>query len=83
MVEKWKNERFRYFLFVWVWMGVGRPCPPVRNDIVTPRRLFSVPRRFKMGRGEEEMEGSHLKDGISDFSHSFLAISPETSVAIS
>ena len=21
-------------------MGVGRPCPPVRNDIVTPRHLF-------------------------------------------
>ena len=20
--------------------GVGRPCPPVRNDIVTPRHLF-------------------------------------------
>ena len=24
---------------VGVWMGVGRPCPPVRNDIVTPRHL--------------------------------------------
>ena len=24
-----------------VWMGVGRPCPPIRNDIVTPRRLFN------------------------------------------
>ena len=24
-----------------VWMGVGRPCPPVRNDIVTARRLLS------------------------------------------
>ena len=22
-------------------MGVCRPCPPVRNDIVTPRHLFS------------------------------------------
>ena len=21
-------------------MWVGRPCPPVRNDIVTPRHLF-------------------------------------------
>ena len=21
-------------------MGVGCPCPPVRNDIVTPRHLF-------------------------------------------
>ena len=25
---------------VGVWMGVGCPCPPVRNDIVTPRQLF-------------------------------------------
>ena len=24
-----------------MWMGVGCPCPPVRNDIVTPRHLFS------------------------------------------
>ena len=23
-----------------VWMGVGRPCPLIRNDIVTPRHLF-------------------------------------------
>ena len=23
-----------------VWIGVGCPCPPVRNDIVTPRHLF-------------------------------------------
>ena len=34
-------------LFVYVsgglgmWMEVGRPCPPVCNDIVTPRHLFS------------------------------------------
>ena len=48
-VEKWKNERFGYFLcmFVYgvgfgVWIGVGCPCPPVRNDIVTPRHLFHV-----------------------------------------
>ena len=25
---------------VGVWMDVGCPCPPVRNDIVTPRHLF-------------------------------------------
>ena len=24
----------------WVWKGVGRPCPPVCNDIVIPRHLF-------------------------------------------
>ena len=28
-------------LGVGVLMGVGRPCPPVRNDIVTPRYLLS------------------------------------------
>ena len=26
----------------WVRMGVGCPCPPVRNDIVTPRHLFLI-----------------------------------------
>ena len=42
-----KNEHSGYFLsmFVYgvgfgVWMRVGCPCPPVRNDIVTPRHLF-------------------------------------------
>ena len=46
-VEKWENERFRFFLcmfecegWVGVWIGVGCPCPPVRNDIVTPCHLF-------------------------------------------
>merc|ERR1712025_1482721 len=46
-VEKWENERFRYFFcmfeclgWVEVWIGVGCPCPPVRNDIVTPRHLL-------------------------------------------
>ena len=33
-------------MFMWmgigVWMGVGCPCPPVRNDIVTPRHLFPI-----------------------------------------
>ena len=28
------------------WMGFECPCPPVRNDIVTPRHLFSRSRRF-------------------------------------
>ena len=23
-----------------VWMGVGCPCSPIRNNIVTPRHLF-------------------------------------------
>ena len=48
-VEKWENERFRYFLYVFVcgaefgvWIGYGCPCPPVRNDIVTPRHLLSL-----------------------------------------
>ena len=46
-----KNERFRSFLGTclcwkggwmgcWVWMGFGCPCPPARNDLVTPRHLF-------------------------------------------
>ena len=26
----------------WVWMVVACPCLPVRNDIVTPRHLFSL-----------------------------------------
>ena len=46
-VEKWKNERYRYFLCkfkcgvgVGVWMGVGYPCPLIRNDIVNPHHLL-------------------------------------------
>ena len=46
-VEKWENKHFWYFLcllvcwrWVGVWLGVRCPCPPVRNDIVTPRHLF-------------------------------------------
>ena len=43
-VKKWENERFGRFLCMGVGhgvrMGVGRPCPPVRNDIVTPYHLF-------------------------------------------
>ena len=30
-------------------MGVGRSCPPVRNDIVTPRYLFAVLFYKKLG----------------------------------
>ena len=44
-----ENDHFRYFLCMFecgmavgVWMRVGCPCPPVRNDIVTPRHLFFV-----------------------------------------
>ena len=32
---------FECWGWVRVWMGVGCPCPPVRNDIVTPRHLFT------------------------------------------
>ena len=45
LVEKWKNNRFRCLLCNSVG-GVDRgwpllrPCPPVRNDTVTPRRLL-------------------------------------------
>ena len=26
----------------WVWMGVGCPCPPVHNNVVTPRHLLNT-----------------------------------------
>ena len=32
----------------YVWMGVGCPYPPVRNDIVTPRHLFIFADCLKM-----------------------------------
>ena len=51
-VGEWENECFRSFYVCvcgsvgrvgpWVWKGVGRPCPPVRNNVVTPRHLFLV-----------------------------------------
>ena len=54
-VKKWRNERFGYYLcmFVYevgfgVWMGVGCPCPPIRNNIVIPRRLFSITMSLQM-----------------------------------
>ena len=55
----WKHEKLVYLMlqmvlceFVSVWEGVGLrlgvwcPCPPIRNDIVTPRHLFSFPSEF-------------------------------------
>ena len=33
----------REWMGVGVWMWVGCPCPPVRNDIVTPRHLLVIP----------------------------------------
>ena len=46
-VENWKTsvlDAFFGFLCWWwghgVWMGVGCPCPHVRNDIVTPCHLL-------------------------------------------
>ena len=69
-VEKWKNERCGYFLCMFVygvgfglWMGVGCPCPPVRNDIVTPRHLFFL------GSGIEETPLSEIK---IIFEHDFI-----------
>ena len=44
-VKKWENERFSssaWVLGIGVWMEVGRPCPTVRNDFVTPRHLFPL-----------------------------------------
>ena len=70
-VDKWKNERFGYFLcmFVygvgfWVWMGAGCPCPSVRNDIVTSLHLFSKASVLSIGSihvKEQDNEVSFLK----------------------
>ena len=56
-VEKWENERFRSSLLMcpcweggWVWMGVGCPCPPVRNEIVTQRLLLTIQARVRVAR---------------------------------
>ena len=38
---------------VGVKLGVGCPCPPVRNDIVTPRHLFSIRIEFIRQRAYE------------------------------
>ena len=46
-----------------VWIEVGCPCPPVRNDIVTPRHLFYLGER----RGVEAAEGVFsMDDGESE-----------------
>ena len=58
-VEKWENKRFRSFSCMcgcgkggWVghgvWLGVGRHCPPICNDIVTPRHLFLISNIFHL-----------------------------------
>ena len=52
-VEKCENECFRTLMCMFlcweggwvgcrVWMRVGCPCPPVRNNIVTPCRLLLI-----------------------------------------
>ena len=42
--ERCENQHFRWFLYMCggyvVWMRVGCPYPPVRNDIVTLRHFF-------------------------------------------
>ena len=53
MVKIWKNECFRYFcecLCVEVWMGIGSPFPPVRNDIMTLRHLLDLLSEIKICR---------------------------------
>ena len=54
-----KMSVFGYFLLMigcWgigVWLEVGRPCPPIRNDIVTPHHLFMI---FIFSRGHATLE---------------------------
>ena len=48
----------------WVWMGVGCPCSPVLNDIVTPRHLL-----FK-----SFLEKAHIFSKFAHFWHHFLEI---------
>ena len=50
-----KNEHFKYFSCMFlggtvggVWLVVGRPCPPIRIDIVTPRHLFHATQPYKL-----------------------------------
>ena len=47
----------------WVWMGVGCPCPPVRNDIVTPRHLLTLA-RSKLGISPTELGIGFIELGI-------------------
>ena len=48
--EMSENAHFGYCLSEGVWKGVsngvGRPCPPIPNDIVTPRNLLELERVF-------------------------------------
>ena len=44
---------------VGVWMVVGCPCPPVRNDIVTPRHLLIFNGIRSVFSGDSSSPGSH------------------------
>ena len=46
-----------------VWMGVGRPRPPVRNDIVTPRHLLLIEFSCKSKALSPESGDDAEKDG--------------------
>ena len=37
--------------WVGVRKGVGCPCPPIRNDVVTPRHLFRLEMTFLLSEG--------------------------------
>ena len=37
-----------------MWMGIECPCPPVRNDIVSPRHLFSFWLKLRLEINEKE-----------------------------
>ena len=40
---------FVCWMGVGMWMGVRCPCPPVRNDIVTPRHLLFSDQLIHLG----------------------------------
>ena len=62
----------------WVWMGVGCPCPPVRNDIVTPRHLFSPD---LLGVDVElDIVGSDLHPAVDELFFQVLATDPRATL---
>ena len=50
-----------------VWFGVGCPCPPVRNDIVTPRHLLKIKKILKENGNFEKKEMGILKKSNGNF----------------
>ena len=63
MIECWGWVR--------VWMGVRCPCPPVRNDIVTPRHLFFW-RKFPLSSLKAVYIGLKWSEAIRNSLSSFI-----------